>query len=78
MFNLSALSKCNYVYILKWVNEKEKYVRFDSRNNRYKKVIIADAQVFDCEKDAEKFVLVMKKADLEEPEIIAVDVRYVA
>lgn len=62
-----------YVYIAKWTNEVEKYVKYDTKKDDYLKVIVANAEIFETIAEAEKFVKEVEEFGYDRPEIIKVN-----
>ena len=61
-----------HVYITKWTDEIEKYVKYDTKKGTYTKVIVAQAQVFESEHEAAMFAEEVKKSGFDKPEIVKV------
>lgn len=62
-----------YVYITKWINEVEKYVKYDAKKDDYLKVIVADAQMFTTKEEADKFAKEVEEFGYDKPEIVRVN-----
>lgn len=70
--------KRRYVYIVKWLDEVEKYVKYNSAKKIYQKVIIAEADQFDTVEEAGDFVKTMNDLNYENLEIVPVEVKPIA
>ena len=66
------IRKLNHVYITRWKNELERYVKYDAYKDDYVKVDIAKAQVFNSEEEAIKFADEVEDFGYDKPEIVKV------
>ena len=66
------------VYITKWVNELERYVKYDKQKEDYLKVDLEKAQVFNTREEAENFANEVYDFGYDKPEIIVVEVKPIA
>jgi hypothetical protein len=66
------------VYITKWVNELERYVRYDKYKEDYLKVDLDKAQIFNTKDEAEKFANEVYDFGYDKPEIVSVEVKPIA
>jgi hypothetical protein len=67
-----------YIYITKWANETERYVRFDSEKKDFVKVDLGNAQRFHTKEDAENFAEKVRAYGYRRPEIVPVEVKPIA
>ncbi|MCX7747794.1 MAG: hypothetical protein N2645_13040 [Clostridia bacterium] len=66
------------IYITKWVNDVEKYVKYDGRKDDYIEVKLNEAQSFESKEEAEKFAEMVYDFGYEKPEIVTVEVKTIA
>lgn len=76
-YNYKKVVQSN-VFITKWVNELERYVKYDKQKEDYLKVDLEKAQVFNTREEAEKFANDVYDFGYEKPEIILVEVKPIA
>jgi 3-isopropylmalate dehydratase small subunit len=66
------------VFITKWPNELERYVKYDKQKEDYLKVDLDKAQVFNTREEAEKFANEVYDFGYDKPEIVVVEVKPIA
>lgn len=67
-----------YVYLAKWANELERYVKYDQQKEDFLKVDLGKAQIFHTKQEAEKFAAEVYDFGYDKPEIIEVEVKPIA
>ncbi|MCX7922665.1 MAG: hypothetical protein N3B21_11750 [Clostridia bacterium] len=62
-----------HIFITKWPDKLERYVKYDKNKDDYFEVNLADAQKFASKEEAENFAAAVEDFGYDKPEVVTVE-----
>ena len=67
-----------HIYITKWPDERERYIKYDSSRHAFLHVNLDQAQRFESREDAEDFAETVAASEGSRPQVVPVEIKTIA